>query len=85
MSTQKPETVSNRKPDSHRPQPNPDEKWEQTDRSRTGEGSGATGGGSLGNLPGTPETGGSPEFGPNEKRPQGPASETAGKRNRDKD
>jgi predicted ester cyclase len=66
-------------------QPDVDEKdktWRQTDRSRTGEGSGATGGGSFGNLPGEPVTGGSSEFGPNEKRPENPpADETNRERN----
>ncbi len=69
-----------------RTHPNVDEQAKrQTDKSRTGEGSGASGGGSFGNLPGTPVTGGSPEFGPNEKRPQDPAAgEKNGERNADK-
>ena len=86
MSAQKPEAPPSDKSSPEGAQPNADEKktTRQTDQSRTGEGSGASGGGSFGNLPGAPVTGGSPEFGPNEKRPQNPAaSETKGKRNSD--
>ena len=76
MSAKKPDEASTRKPGSHPAQPGPDEEKTscETDRSRTGEGSGASGGGSFGNLPGAPVTGGSPEFGPKEIRPQDPAT-----------
>jgi hypothetical protein len=58
----------------------------ETDHSRAGKGSGASGGGSFGNLPGKAETGGSPEFGPRERQSQGPVTDrTASERKNEKD
>ena len=77
MSAKQPAEVSTRKAAPHLAQPDPSAQKTSraTDRSRTGEGSGASGGGSIGNLPGAPVTGGSPEFGPKEMRPEGPAAD----------
>jgi hypothetical protein len=77
MTEEKPDNASVRRPGPQPAQPAPHEQKtsRETDRSRTGEGSGASGGGSLGNLPGAPVTGGSPEFGPKEIRPQKPPTD----------
>lgn len=77
MSTEKPDEGSSRKPGPGRVQPGVDEEKEkpETDRSRAGKGTGASGGGSFGNQPGAPETGGSPEFGPRESQSPGPVND----------
>lgn len=77
MSTAKPNDASSSNPGPGRVQPGVDEEKEkpETDHSRAGKGSGASGGGSFGNLPGKPETGGSPEFGPRESPSQGPVTD----------
>jgi hypothetical protein len=87
------------KPDENRgvrPIADKDQARPETDVSRTGKGSGASGGGSFGNLPGDAVTGGSPEFGPREtgaptgshtgsptESPNPAADEAAGDRNDD--
>lgn len=87
MTTDRPDEKSSGKPGPARVQPGVDESKEkpETDHSRAGKGSGASGGGSLGNLPGEPDTGGSPEFGPRENESQGPVTDqTPGDRKNEK-
>jgi hypothetical protein len=68
MRAEKSDEASRQNPEPNRGNPGAAEETAkpENDRSRTGEGTGASGGGSIGNLPGQPVTGGSAEFGPRE-------------------
>ena len=66
MGAEKPDEAAKQEPNRGKPGVADETANPEIDRSRTGEGSGASGGGSIGNLPGEPVTGGSPEFGPRE-------------------
>lgn len=87
MRAEKQDEARSTKPDEEsgvQPNADEDETRPETDASRTGKGSGASGGGSFGNLPGKPVTGGSPQFGPREiGSPKPDADEAPGNRHDD--